>query len=166
MIAYCTFPYVWPGNRSSPDPLGILWILTSRKSERVIRDIRSCDRVSTRFSKAISLMTFHFSPSQPLMWTRAVLKIANFLLRRPMTPENQVRQNPDLFIRIPQSLPPPTPEVMAYLASAALKPFFSYRINPEDRLAPRNCKNTLKTVKIKIFWTFIPGRVHMFSRPK
>ncbi len=64
-------------SRDSPEP-------DLQKSEKVSRDIRSCVRFSTRFSKAISLMAFHFSRSQLLMWTRAVLGI---LIRRPMTPK-------------------------------------------------------------------------------
>ncbi len=90
LLAYCTFPYVWPENPSSPDFLGIPRDLTFRKSAKVIRDIRRCDRFLTRFSKAISLMAFHFPRSQLLMWTRAVLEI---LIRRPMTQKTWFGKN-------------------------------------------------------------------------
>ena len=69
---------------SQPRSLAIPRNLTFRKSEKVTRDIRSCDWFLTWFSKAISLTAFHLSRSQLLLWTRAVLGIG---IRRPMTPK-------------------------------------------------------------------------------
>ncbi len=49
-----------------------------------------------------------------------------------------------LFMAMFRILPPPTPKIRSYLSSAASRPlFFSYRINSENRLAPRNSKNML-----------------------
>ena len=75
--------------------------------------------------------------------------------------KNLVRQKSRLFPTMFHILPPRTPKVMAYLRSAALKLFFCYRINWSERFTARNGKNTLKTMEITDFYTFIPGPVHM-----
>ena len=84
--------------------------LIPRESENAIREIAFETRVKIR--------------SRLLLWTRVLLKVLDFLIRRPRTSKNLVRQDPDLFMAMFHILPPPTPKVRSYLSSAALKPLF------------------------------------------
>ncbi len=99
-----------PRKPLQPEFLRIHRNLTSRESENAIREIAFETRVKTR--------------SRLLLWTRVLLKVLDFLIRRPRTSKNLVRQDPDLFMAMFHILPPPTPKVRSYLSSAALKPLF------------------------------------------
>ena len=59
-----------------------------RKSENAVRGIRSCDRVLTRFSKAISLMTFS-------LLSVATSDVDAGSSENDGFPENQVPGNPE-----------------------------------------------------------------------